>query len=101
MASRLELHEVLCGILENRNAYFQPPASLKLKYPCIVYARDHHDIKYANDNPYTHAKRYKVTIIDYDPDSPIPDKVAMLPTCKFVTSYKDDNLNHDVYELYF
>jgi hypothetical protein len=101
MVRRLKLHEVLCELLGTRNVYFQPPASLKLIYPCIVYERDYNDVKYADDNPYNHAKRYKVTIIDEDPDSPIPDKVAMLPTSSFATAYKANGLNHDVYQLYF
>jgi hypothetical protein len=71
-----------------------------LKYPCIIYERDNVDIKYAGDSPYSHRIRYKITIIDYDPDSPIPLKVAMLPSARFATAYKANNLNHDVYELY-
>ncbi len=100
MASRLKLHSVLCDMLGSKNVYFQPPASLALKYPCIIYERDNVDIIYANDIPYSHKIRYKITIVDYDPDSPIPGKVAMLPTAKFVTSYKANKLNHDVYEIY-
>lgn len=100
MASRLDLDKVLRDILGTGNVYFQPPASLALKYPCIIYELDTVDTTYANDSPYSLRKRYKVTIIDYDPDSPIPDKVAMLPSAKFATSYKANNLNHDVYELY-
>ena len=100
MASRLDLHNMLCDILGSANVYFQPPASLALKYPCIIYERDNPSVMYANDSPYSHRKCYKVTTIDYDPDSPIPDKVAMLPYSKFVASYKANNLNHDVYELY-
>jgi hypothetical protein len=88
-------------MLGSTNVYFQPPASLALKYPCIIYEKDTPNVLYANDSPYSHRKRYRVTVIDYDPDSPIPDKVAMLPYSKFATSYKADNLNHDVYELYF
>lgn len=100
MASRLELHSKLCELLGSTNVYFQPPASLALKYPCIIYERDNVDIKYAGDSPYSHRIRYKITIIDYDPDSPIPMKVAMLPSVRFATAYKANNLNHDVYELY-
>lgn len=100
MASRLELHSILCELLGSTNVYFQPPASLALKYPCIIYERDNVDIKYAGDSPYSHRIRYKITIIDYDPDSPIPMKVAMLPSARFATAYKANNLNHDVYELY-
>ena len=37
---RLELHEILCTILGSRNVYFQPPESIKMNYPAIVYGLD-------------------------------------------------------------
>jgi len=40
-------------------------------------------------------------VIDKDPDSEIPGMVAKLPLCKFVRHYTTDNLNHDVYRLYY
>lgn len=40
MASRLNLQTFLEEILESRNVYFQPPESVKMKYPAIVYALD-------------------------------------------------------------
>ena len=39
MKTRYELHEFLCEILGSRNVYFQPPESVKMKYPAIVYER--------------------------------------------------------------
>ena len=39
MANRIDLYNLLVGILGTRNVYYQPPESLKLKYPCIVYNR--------------------------------------------------------------
>lgn len=45
--------------------------------------------------------RYTVTIIDRNPDSAIPNKVAELPLCSFNRFYTADNLNHFVYNLYF
>ena len=45
---RLELHEILCGILNTRNAYFQPPESVKMNYPAIVYALSNIKSLYAN-----------------------------------------------------
>ncbi|WP_288878329.1 hypothetical protein [Bacteroides acidifaciens] len=44
---------------------------------------------------------YSVTVIDKDPDSPIVGKVALLPTSKFNRHYEKDNLNHDVYTIFF
>lgn len=81
--------------------YFQPPNGLKMVYPCIIYSRDDVDVKYANNDPYSNTKRYMVTVIDINPDSVIPDMVASLPLCAFNRFYTADNLNHDVYSLYF
>ena len=101
MASRLQLHEVLCEILGTRNAYFQPPASVQMKYPAIVYGLD--DIKntFANDGVYSSLRRYSVTVIDKNPDSPIVSRVATIKTCRFNRHYEKDNLNHDVFTIYF
>jgi len=40
-------------------------------------------------------------IIDQDPDSDIPSKVAEMPMSLFNRFYTADNLNHDVYNVYF
>lgn len=81
--------------------YFQPPADIQMQYPCIVYERNDVHIQYADNSPYKHKKRYQVTIMDQDPDSEIPDKVALLTLCSFDRHFKAGNLNHDVYNLYF
>lgn len=101
MASRLELHEKLCEILENRNAYFQPPESIRMEYPGIRYNLNNIDIKHADGIPYASDKQYHIIVIDGDPDSEIPDKVAALPKCRFDRYYTANNLNHWVFNLYF
>lgn len=102
MDRRLELHELLESLLPvGKRAYFQPPTNVDMQYPCIVYSRDNRHTDYADDMPYRHKKRYSVTVIDWDPDSSIPDKVAELPMSSFSRHYTADNLNHDVYTLYF
>jgi len=101
MAPRLQLQSLLESLLGSSNVYFQPPANVQMKYPCIVYSRDKADTKFANNNPYRHTKRYQVTVIDRDPDSGIPDKIAALPMSAFNRFFTADNLNHDVYTLFF
>lgn len=98
---RLELQTILEGILGSTNVYFQPPHGKNMSYPCIAYERDYEDVQHADNNRYTHYKRYAVTVIDRNPDSDIPDKVGALPMCEFNRFYTADNLNHDVYRLYF
>lgn len=101
MAPRLELQNLLVDILGSNNVYFQPPPSIQLKFPCIIYNREFEDFKHADNKPYNRTKRYQVTVIDRDPDSDIPDKVAQLPLCSYDRFYTADNLNHDVYNLFF
>jgi hypothetical protein len=72
-----------------------------MKYPCIVYHRDSANTKFADNSPYDYTKRYRLTVIDQDPDSELPDKVAMLPLCTFDRFFTADNLNHDVFTLFF
>lgn len=96
---RLKLNEILKDICPN--VYFQPPASLAMSYPCIVYSRDSMNNDHANNSPYRVAKRYQVTVISRDPDDEIADKVALLSSSSFARHFKADALNHDVYNLYF
>ena len=98
---RIELQSLLEEILGSRNVYFQPPSSIALKYPCIVYEREDENVKHADDSTYSRIKLYTVTVIDKDPDSEIPDKISDLPLCTFQRHFTSENLNHDVYRLYF
>jgi hypothetical protein len=101
MARRLDLQTLLTSILGTNNVYFQPPPTVQMAYPCIVYHRDYEVTNHADDIPYKRMKRYLVTVIDRDPDSGIPDKIANLPLCVYDRFYAAENLNHDVYKLFF
>lgn len=105
MARRLELHEELCSNLGSRNVYFQPPASVKIKYDptgAIVYKiADRNDLK-ADDIRYRGMRRYEVTFITRDPDSEIPDKLLdYFQYIRHERSYPADNLHHDVFTIYY
>lgn len=102
MASRAYLHEELCTLLGTRNVYFNPPESVKLKFPCIVYSRSGVYKRDANDRMYTTTNRYTVTCIDSNPDSNLPDQIiAHFPMCSFDRAFVSDNLNHNVITLYY
>ena len=101
MSTRLELHEVLCEILGSRNAYFQPPESGSMTYPAIVYSRDDIENDHADNGPYIRSAAYQLIVIDPDPDSEIVAKVSRLPMCSFDRHYAADNLNHDVFTIYY
>lgn len=101
MGQRIDLHNKLCEILGTRNVYFQPPETIKIQYPCIIYERSSDDVKFADNNPYATKRRYTVTVIDKDPDSELPDKICALPLCRGSRMFTNDNLNHYIYDLYF
>ena len=101
MGSRLELQTLLEKLLGSRNVYYQPPASIFMKYPAVVYSRYDIENTFANNGVYLQATAYQVTVIDEDPDSDIVKKVSKLPMCNFDRHFVSDNLNHDVFTLYF
>lgn len=98
---RLQLHDQLLEILGATNVYFQPPATVVLKYPCIIYKLDGIDPKFANDKKYLNTKRYTVTVVDRNPDTIIYEKVLELPHSVLQTSFVKDNLNQYVCSLYW
>lgn len=101
MASRLQLQTELEELLGSRNVYYQPPASVRMKYPAIVYSRNNIENRHANDNVYMQSHSYELIVIDEDPDSEIVEKVSKLPTCRFNRHYTADNLNHDAFTIYY
>jgi hypothetical protein len=101
MARRLDLQTLLKATLGSENVYFQPPQNLNMHYPCIVYHRDGVHIDHANDEVYHGKIRYLVTVIDQNPDSEVPTRVAKLPLCRFTRHYAAENLNHDTFNLFF
>lgn len=96
---RLELHAELCKVLGSTNVYFQPPESIKMKYPAIVYSRENINNTFANDTVYLQSYSYMITVIDRDPDSDIVERVSKMPKCRYSRHFTSDNLNHDVFTL--
>lgn len=101
MDNRLKLHAIFEEILNSRNVYFQPPETIKMKYPAIVYKRDNIDNRHADDTVYMQKDAYEVIVIDPNPDSIYVRKVSTLPMCRYERYYTSDNLNHDVFTIYF
>ena len=99
MAPRSELNDALKLICSN--VYFQPPANVQMQYPAIVYQRSDSETTYADNIPYSHIIEYDVTLISRNPDEPIYHALAALPLCRKSRFFVVDNLNHDVFTLYF
>ena len=99
MGNRLDLQAMLESLLGSRNVYFQPPSSVKIKYPAIVYSRNNINNTHADDAVYRQLLEYEITVIDSDPDSEIVMKLSRIPRCEFNRHYTADNLNHDVFTI--
>lgn len=80
--------------------YFQAPNDGQMVYPCIVYEAGQADSRHAGNSLYQFFKRYTVTVITDDPDSPIPDAVATLPWCSHSTFFVANNQNHHVFDIF-
>ena len=99
--NHLDLGAKFREILGSGNVYFQPPASVKMQYPAIVYSRSNIDNAHADNSVYKQEYAYEITVIDRNPDSEIVKKVSRLPRCRFNRHYPSDNLNHDVFTIYY
>jgi hypothetical protein len=96
-----ELQEILQEIAGEANVYFQPPVDIQMIYPCLVYERDAAETQFASNVPYKFTWRYQIKWIDRDPLSPVLLEIAKLPMCKYDRFYTADNLNHDVFNIFF
>lgn len=107
MASRLDLHNEFIDILgtadeEESRVYYNPPSSVKMKYPCIRYKSVPPDIKRANNGIYNKTNGYEAIVIDPDPDGIIADTILYrFQQCSIVQMYAADNLNHTVLKIYY
>lgn len=103
MGNQPELDAEFREVLQSNNTYFQPPASVRMKYPAIRYHKNPGAYRVnAGDKLYRKVDQFEGVIIDPDPDSKIPDKLLeRFPMCSFSPSYCADNLNHFPFTIYY
>jgi hypothetical protein len=102
MADRLTLHNELCKILGSNHAYYQPPSTIKMVYPCFVYSLNDPNVKYADNHSYFFINRYQITYIDPNPDNGIIEKMLKeFDRISVSSPYVSDNLNHYPFNLYY
>lgn len=99
MNRRLNVQEMLENIINSTNVYFQPPETVRMKYPAIVYELENMHMLYANNKPYNHTEVYSVIYITKNPDDDNIYKISNLSTCSFIRTYKSDNLYHYVFRI--
>lgn len=98
-----ELQLELESLLGTGNVYFQPGASVRLKYPCFVFNRTTAYQPKANDKTYLFRPGYEVTYINRDePDPDILERVMQhFYNCHYDQHFVVDNLHHDVFTIYY
>lgn len=101
MSSRTSLQSLLETALGSSNVYFQPPTSVRMAYPAIVYSLERPDVLHADNIKYRNYKCYRLTYIHKNPDDPIYDTIEDLPLCSFDRRYVSENLYHDVFTIYY
>ena len=101
MSIRTDLQSKLEELLGTRNVYYQPPPTVNMQYPAIVYSRKRIESIFANNKKYSKMNSYEIIVIDKRPDNPVIDALLELPYSSYDRHYNGDNLNHDVITLYF
>ena len=87
-----------CG---SENVYYQPPANLRMKYPCICYELAKIRNRDADNSVYGQTFHYSVTVIDTKPDSEMTAAVSLLAKASHDRQFISDNLYHDVFNVWY
>ena len=102
MGTTLDLQNELKSILGSNNVYFQPPSTIKMKYPCFVFERKSASQFNADNKKYLLFKCYSLTYISNEADPDMIDTVTdHFQMCKYDRPFINDNLYHDVFTLYW
>lgn len=97
---RVKVSQMLHSVLGSNNVYFDPPESVKMKYPAIVYKRAKTNTISADNKKFIYYDRYEVTFIRKDADNDVVDAILEFPYCEHNSQYKASDLYHDVFTLY-
>lgn len=100
--SQKDLDDILLELLgEGVHRYFQPPPSLQIKYPCVVYEISSGNSQYADNHLYIYENRYTLTYLTRHANDSNNEKIQTLQKCRFDRRYCSNGLYHNVYDLYF
>lgn len=95
-----QLYDILRPIVGN--VYYNPPESLKLKYPCVICSLESDRPEYADDTRYKNMNRYNLILITNGTDNGIMRETLLkLPYCSFDREYFSNNMCHDSLTIYF
>lgn len=97
--SRMEVHEYLKELSGyGEHVYFNPPETVKMNYPCIVYNVANLGSRHADNVPYFRYDTYTVThIYPRISQADLNNKLAETSGFTFDRHYYTGNLYHDVF----
>lgn len=104
---RLELQTLLEDMIakyvtgSKQHVWFQPPSSVYLAYPCIIYNLSGKDSLHADNQKYRTFNKYTVTVIGHDPEFSLLADLEEMQYCSFDRQFSIDGLYHTTYTLYF
>ena len=100
MGAQPDLHMELLELCDH--AYYDPPSSVKMKYPCFVYKLSKPKIKHADNKVYKKFTAYTITYISLSvADGIIDTMLTGFPYCRFDRHYAANDLHHYVFELFY
>lgn len=99
---RYEFSDLLKKVTGITTTYYQPPESIKMVYPCIVYEKARPFVAKANDHAYLTMQAYDVQVICKDPDNTYAEKLLdAFSYASFGSRFVSDNLYHDNLTIYY
>ena len=99
ISTRIELQRYLESVLGSRNVYFEPPETLKMKYPCFVYNLSRMNPTKADNLPYRVTQEYDVQYITREPEVDIPMRFAYSKRFTGGQHFVADGMHHFNYSI--
>lgn len=99
--TREDLQNLLEELHGSEHVYFQPPETMKIVYPAIIYKLTDIKATFANNARYINRDCYEIVVVSPSFGDSVIRKLLSLPYCDYVREYKSDNLYHDVLYLYY
>ena len=98
---RSVVHSLLQSLTGYGNRiYFNPPETIKMQYPCIVYHRQNLAKRNADNKAYIRYDEYSVThIYARESEHSISEVLVESDGFEYDRNFYADNLNHDVFTL--
>lgn len=102
MDRRLELQSKLEKLNNVNKVYYQPPNSVMLQYPCIIYNDQVGKTIKASDGLYGYTDSYELMYISKKSNKQIVyDLLSTFKYIKFDRTYVYDGLYHYVFTIYY